>query len=299
MDDPYSEHMETILVPLDGSPLAEEALPHALGLARRYGAELLLLGVADDDETHALQQYLVQTQMGLAESGLEVRQLVVAGHASEQIVRRAHEEPALMLVMRSHGRRGLRRLWLGSVTDKVMREAPCPVLIVHGPVQPDPTYRRILVPLDGSSRAESALTAAAFLARVDGGSLQLVRVLDLPVPFYRDQPPLDWTPNVSAEVQADCLSYLEDQAAPLRALELSVEVTTRRGSPAEEVLELAGQAELVVLATHSRSWIERALLGSVASRVAHHANCPVLLIPTGREDLDLESRSSKLMEVSQ
>lgn len=289
--------METILVPLDGSPTAAEALPHAAGLARRHRAELVLLGIAErSDDGTELERYLEDTREKLEQ---KARCLVLEGRASEQIVQRARQEPHCLIVMRSHGRHGLSRLWLGSVTDRVIREASCPVLVVHGPQKTDPTYPRILVPLDGTARAQKALAPAIFLAEADNSEITLLRVLDPPAPFYREQPPLEWTPTLTAELKADCEAYLEEHARELRKLEIDVAVRTRRGGAAEQVLEAAAQADLVVLTSHSRSWLERVLLGSVASRVAHHSPCPVLLVPgDSRPTLNPGPDPNQMMEVT-
>jgi nucleotide-binding universal stress UspA family protein len=151
-----------ILVPLDGSPLAEAALTHAEGLARKLGSRLLLVRVdslpatligevapmggpmppeliedAIEAETEESKEYLGKTAQRLKDDGLPVEWEVVEGDPAHSIIETAHQRGADLIAMATHGHSGLRRLVLGSVADSVVRGSHLPVLLVRPPV-PDP-----------------------------------------------------------------------------------------------------------------------------------------------------------------
>lgn len=141
--------LSRLLVPLDGSSLAEQALPMARTLAQATGAQLILLQVIDPDQPHLevagagpvdvrqeqraveelAHQYLGRLAQSLRAAGLNVSISIMRGHIAEQIIRAAHELD--LIVMATHGRGGLRRLVFGSVADQVLRTASVPVLVVR------------------------------------------------------------------------------------------------------------------------------------------------------------------------
>lgn len=288
--------MKTILVPLDGSALAQQALPHALSLARREDAELVLLGVDEQyiyfTETEHLTAYLGGLCDRIRTAGWRVRWQVLAGGPAELILQRADQEKADLIVMSSHGRRGVTRWVLGSVTERVARETPCALMVVRCPqgVTPGnaefalgsalsgelPVYETVLVPLDGSGVAERALECAGRLA---AKRVKLVEVLDFPVPIFGGELASGWAATVGREPEKARLEYLEALATRLRAGSLEVEAAVRRGSAADEIVEAAERVDLVVMTSCSRSRLERAVTGSVAARVLRHCACPVLVLP--------------------
>ena len=297
--------MKTILVTLDGSPLSLEALPHALGLSRRYEAQLTLLAVDEDPALYELDAetlnewkerklQLDSLARRLQEAGWPAQVLTVPGVASDEILQRA-QDPETTLVMSSHGRSGVTRFLLGSVTDRVVRNSRCPALVVRcprpvtaGQAEAElgsalagswPVYRRILVPLDGSSLAEHALEAVLGVAAPDS-AVVLLRVSEFPIPIYGGGLPAGWAASVSHEAEADCRKYLADRATALRLRGpgLQVETVVRRGSAALGILEQAQDADLLLMSSCSRTWLDWAVMGSAASRVLHHAPCPILML---------------------
>lgn len=288
--------MKKILVPLDGSVLAQQALPHALALARRDEAELLLLGVDEQytyfSETEHLTEYLGALTDRVQAAGWKVRWQVLAGGPAEMIVQRAQQEKVDLIVMSSHGRRGLTRWVLGSVTERVAREVPCALMVVRCPAgvtvgQTEfalgtalagdlPQYSRVLVPLDGSPVAEGALDWARQLA---AERVSLVGVIDFPAPVFGGELPSGWAASVGRDFGPERLSYLTTVADRVRGEGLEVDADVRRGPAADEIVDAATDANLVVMTTCSRPWQERALTGSVASRVLRHSACPVLVVP--------------------
>jgi nucleotide-binding universal stress UspA family protein len=173
-----------IVVPLDGSELAEAALGYAESIARATRASLRLIGVVDTGsqrparnadpkrdhltmlELESLEKYLLVRARALQRRGLRASVMAVAGPPVDEILA-AQEPDVAMLVMATHGRGGFQRLRLGSVADRVLHAATRPVLLVAPPAAGAPAtveLRRIVVPLDGSGLAEAALPLASELA---------------------------------------------------------------------------------------------------------------------------------------
>lgn len=288
--------MPTILVPLDGSNHAQQALPAALSLAAREQASLLLLGVDENyeffSEAGPLTNYLDGLCNRIRNAGWEVTWQVLPGSAAPIIVNRAQEAEASLIVMSSHGRRGLTRWTLGSVTERVARAARCEVLVVRTVTRvtnaqaeltlgnalagAGPSWNNVLVPLDGSARAELATERARALA---GQSMQLLSVLDYPPPVIGGEIPSGWAASLGREAEDQRMRYLEGLAAGLRKAPLEVKVALRRGAPADEIVEAAADADLLVMTNGTRPRLERLVTGSVVSRVTRHSPCPVLLVP--------------------
>ena len=186
--------------------------------------------------------------------------------------------------MATHGRSGLRRWVYGSVAMDVLRRASIPVLLVRsGAVATLPEAGlRILVALDGSAFGESALAAAAALARLLGGSLVLVQVVPEPQRSHIGLllGPLGTDPTEHAALQAAAESYLGDVRQALEAEGLAVETRVVEGDPAPAILETmrAEGCALVAVATHGRTGLARLAAGSVAEALMTTAPCPVLVV---------------------
>lgn len=292
-----------ILVPLDGSELAERAVPVAADLARRAGAELRLVHVhvpiptepiyveglpVIDEQLHPLrrvheQAYLDQV-LQKAAVGIPAAAVILEGRVADAITAYARTSGAALVVTTTHGRGGLERAWVGSVTEELMRASPVPLLVIR-PTPVRAAFRRILVPLDGSALAESVLEHAARLARLDpDGELVLVEVVQ-PVTAAV------WAPEaavVASWPSADLVRRDEEQAREyLRAVGRRLEaeglrVQTRvevAANVASAILEVARAepADVVALATHGRSGLVRLALGSIADKVVRGSSTPVLL----------------------
>jgi nucleotide-binding universal stress UspA family protein len=299
-----SLHMfRTVLVPLDGSPLAEQALPWALSIARRAGATLDLVrghalyasnepvaawGPYDphyEDECQQLEQLYLDSTARWLSSVSPVPTCTtllrdVPGLEGERILERIRTARPDLVVMTTHGRGRVGRFFLGSMADELVRQSGVPVLVLHPQstvpgLLPEPVVESILVPLDGSALAEQVLKPAVNLARLLDARCSLLRVVEPPPPSPGGaklapagaQPP---------EAQA----YLERLAGPLRerGLQVQTRVVVSR-HPDEAILEEARTCGngLIALATHGRGGISRLLLGSVADTLIRGATCPVLV----------------------
>lgn len=306
----------SVMVPLDGSDFAREALPAAEHLARRDGARLRLVTVhpglppgpggtvpeelarADRERRASREESLEELAAELRDRGLDADAEVLSGPVVEHLARRAGEA-ADLVVMATHGRGPLSRLWLGSVADGMVRRCPVPVLLVRprgdeddgeGEAPGAGGFRHVLVPLDGSRLARRAIGPASRLAERPDGVLTLVRVV-VPVTLSglgpADVPSgVDVSATEAAEEQAE--ERLEATARELRE-RLGLEVRSRvvrDPRPAEAVLRATSEegADATALATHGRGGLRRVLLGSVADKVVRGARTPVLVVRPAEDD---------------
>ncbi len=297
----------TLLVPLDGSPLAEAALPYAVTIARASGARVLLLTVLESEPMRALvvggderqraqieeawrspaEGYLAAVAARLGARHVRAEYKAVIGDPVDQILAEAEEERATMIVMATHGRSGLQRLLLGSVADKVMRMSSRPVLLIRPreeatvPSDEPATIRRIAVPLDGSQLAEAALPVAIDLARMLHARLFLIRVEPLAqsliVPFDLSGSVPDFA-TLDERIAAAAEEYLGTVRARL-PVGIKAETLVVRGSPAPTLLEVLerDRVDLVVMSTHGWGGLRRFVLGSVTERVVR-AGVPTVVV---------------------
>lgn len=280
-----------ILVPLDGSRLAEQALPYARLLAGAYGAAVTLLRVSDPDArlpfsaSQSASDYLNYTAASL--QPLSVESVEKIGKPAEVIVDSALADSDCLIAMATHGVTGPRRWFLGSVASKVVQSAANPILLIRPAEDGLPpatiTLKRVVVPLDGSGLAEKVLPHVASLARKLKLEVQLVRAYALPPDAYLvadgviDQGPAQFRRSMHEE----CEKYLDGKVAGLRADGVDpVSATMIEGDAANEIVELAAGSpqSLIAMSTHGRSGVGRWVLGSVAERVVQHSRAPVLLI---------------------
>jgi nucleotide-binding universal stress UspA family protein len=295
--------LNTILVTLDGSALAETALEPAMLLAKRCEANLLLVrALASEDRPEettlaaalgSAQQYLKSIAEYLRGEGIVVRTAVLPPDAAEQIVDEAALSQVDLIVMATHGRKGLDALLHPSVTWQVLRQTNAPILTCRCTCDDDPAaltlhlprfmtdpQAPILVPLDGSLQAEAALPIAEELARVFGNPLLLVRAGEQPslaggAMGYEAIVGQAWQWSLE-----EAMSYLQRKVAELASTGLRVEIAAAVGSAATVIQEAAEeqQAGLIVIASHGRGWLGRLVLGSVAQRVLQEVETPVLLV---------------------
>ncbi|MBW3533749.1 MAG: universal stress protein [Gemmatimonadetes bacterium] len=289
---------DRMLVPLDGSTFAEAALPLALTLARRGGGCVRLVAVheavpafayGDRDEAARTwaRDYLEQLREKLvATTEQDISTAVREGGVVDEIRHEAEAWPADVVVMATHGRGAVSRVWLGSVADGCVRRVNRPVLLVRPPQGSDaPDFTasdvsRVVVPLDGSPLAEGALDGAARLSELFEAPLSLIRAVAYPIGPM--SPYLPHTIEMSRQVVDDARDaaerYLGEVAERMRARGLEVDATVVTDQhAAHAILEHAGD-DPVAMATHGRSGMERALLGSVADKVIRGAGGPVLAL---------------------
>lgn len=310
----------SILVPLDGSRRSEQALRPASTLAAWTGAQLRLAMVDDGsifptevglpprgprgDYLQVQEEaYLRRMVERVAErSGVRARWALLEGPVVPALRRHALETGCDLVVMATHGRGGVERAWLGSVADEMVRAAGLPILLVRPDERVEEmrtpwTPRRILVPLDGSTLAESVLPHAVALARASGAALRLVRVVPPPKPPSPDAPVAAAPPPSAEELERCCLwarRYLERSAAAVDTDAVDVETSVVAAlRPAYGIISEAADAnaDLIVMATHGHGGWRRLVLGSVSDKVLRGASVPVLVMP-----IDLSENGTSLQQ---
>jgi nucleotide-binding universal stress UspA family protein len=291
----------SVLLPLDGSALADRALPFAGHLARAAGGRLIVVRahLPEDDlelrvenpnsspvERMQSERGMAEDEFGsackrLREDGLDVEPHFVEGAAADVIYETARAQRASVIVMSTHGRGGFGRWLYGSVADQVLRRVPVPVLLVPSACNQhwaDNNMQRVVVPLDGSAVAADALVPARDLAAALGGGMLLLTVVELTAAYPHHSIALGDERRLVEEERA--AQYLCEVAAGLGAPN-APPVTTRiaYGDAAAQICAVAREvgAAAIAMASHGRGVIERVLLGSVTTSTVHKSSVPVLV----------------------
>jgi nucleotide-binding universal stress UspA family protein len=292
--------LENILVPLDGSPVGEAAMPFAVALASRSGAKLTLVrtvhasALTPDRDAAQLravseaEMYLHLRAGELRVQGFQVDTGVPYGTtAADWIVEEVGLRHADMIVMGTHDRVGPDRWLHGSVAEAVVSRAAVPVMLIRAadgvrPVEQFDWREPVLVvPLDGSELAEAALPAAITLGLALNGHVVCVGVLPPPGRLVASHGgAVPYPEEAHAAQAAEARDYLETVVDRLRGAGLPAEFLVRTGDPAPEIAQVAlkRNAGAVVMATHGRTGPVRAVVGSVAGQVVHVSTSPVLLV---------------------
>jgi nucleotide-binding universal stress UspA family protein len=290
-----------IVVPLDGSAAAEQALPHAEAMAQRLDAPLHLVRVLDPtrvgtfdggmamqqwvaDERSIARNYLERIEQDLRRRQHKVTAEYRLGPAAQELL--AATQPDDLLVMATHGRSGLGRWFLGSVAEGVLHRATVPILLVRASdTTPAPSdIRRILIPLDGSPLAEEALPTALALAqrlRVPVRLLTIIEVsgampLELATAAFSARRFEETLMRLFAEAE----QHLARSGERLRHAGVETSTDVRHGVPGAAIVAAAQPGDLIVMTSHGRTGPARWLLGSVAESVVRQATVPVLLLRT-------------------
>lgn len=266
-----------ILCPLDFSELSTAALGYAARLAATCGGDLALVHAQwfdpppyftpahTEDLKRQFQDAAGEIRCAIeklaADAGATAAHIeVVEGDPAATVVRLAEQLDAGLIVMGTHGRRGIERFMLGSVAERVLRTSPVPVLTVRGPASP---VRRILCPVNDSKASRTAFQKAAQLASCLDAKLTAVHI-----------------------EEDDSKSRIEDLCGWIAGgnhPECAVEHMSGRGNPAEEILKMAAasHADLLVIGAAHRAFFDSTILGATTVRVVRHSPCPVLTVTEG------------------
>ena len=308
-----------VIVPLDGSDLSEQSLPYAELIAKSLDVPIELVqaydilppsllggsnrqGVVSALEEGSRARALVSMEnqrRRLEGDGLSVNLVAQRGPAADVIVAVAGAEPTALVVMSTHGRGGISRWVMGSVTDKVLHTIPNPMLIVRanvlGPAAPESSLRSVVVPLDGSPLSELAIPHAISVAGALSAGITVLRItpsedqyrtqlnLALPEMGTGTMPDFDMASpdELTADDAAEASDYLDDVRNRM-SIDHAHGVATEHqvnDNIAQTIIERASaQPSLVAMTTHGRSGVGRMVLGSVTDRVIRHSNLPVLVI---------------------
>ena len=291
---------ERILVPLDGSSAAEIALPYAIEIAAKHGAEIILASVSElaaVETDHLYRSYLERTveqvQRQLKDWGAKeetnVKSEVLLGTPASEILRYADENNVSLVTMARRGRSSRGPWLLGNIAAKVLRATGKPVLLIRAPadkaaLQQKSLVKRILLPLDGSKLGEVAIPYAEALAQVFGAELVLFQAFITPASPVGYCEGLSMSPTAFKEreeqIRASAMDYLDSLGKAFQEKGLRTLSVVREGSAPEQILEYAetNGIDLVAMSTHGRSGIGRWVLGSVTDKVLHAGDTAVLTV---------------------
>jgi len=291
--------IDRILCPVDFSEFSARAYDYAYSLARRYGAKLLLEHVIQPLTSaypyYAFPDTMSQVYWSLSEdaekrlreltgrhaqNGFQPELVVQEGLVTDSILSFAEKQAVDLIVMGTHGRHGVDRLTTGSVTEKVLRRARCPVLAVRKPTHDfvDPSQkndfvqlRKVLFCTDFSEHSDRALQYALSLAMEYNAELSLLHVLE--------------DVSGSTELQAETANAMRQLERPIPSDARSwctIKSTVRIGKPYQEIIQMAleAQTDLVVIGVRGRNALDLAMFGSTTHRVIQLGSCPVLAVRT-------------------
>jgi nucleotide-binding universal stress UspA family protein len=297
--------LERILCPTDFSKFSFRAADYAVALGRHYDAEVHFLHVIPSALIHPEQYPYVAEAIPLAPEfrkralerldafvalsraeGVRTRFNVAEGAPVNAILEAAEADRASLLCLGTHGREGVERLVLGSVAEKVLRKARCPVLTVSEPgderAPKEAVFRNILCAVDFATLSLKAVEYCLSLAQEAGGRLTLVNAVE----WFPDEPTWIGSPNVSdyrKEMEEQVRTRLEE-IVPRGAREwCDVSVVVRSGKAYRELLAVAAErkADLIAMGVRGRNPLDLMLFGSTTQHVVRHAECPVLTISEG------------------
>jgi len=315
---------DPILVPLDGSPLAECVLPHVVAFAHSFNAEITLLRILENkqagtsaplfdllnwqiNKTKAVL-YLEKTRTRFQESGLRARISVLEGLEAEGITEYAQNQGMKLIILSSHGRNGLTQWGISNVTQKIILSSQTSLLIVRAhqsgvrlaELSKTALYQRILVPLDGSQRAENVLPAITQLAQFHKAQIHLVQVLQTPE-MARQMPPtredIDLSDRVIARNRDEAGRYLEQVRSRSYLEGVAVQthlITSENAAVTLHQLVEQEQIELLALSAHGYSGNHQWPYGSMVNNFIMYGKVPLLIVqdlPAKQESpLELISR---------
>ena len=297
-------NIRSILYPTDFSDTAQQALNHALFLAEQFEAELHMLHavVLHEHDPRAPERRfpeppdILQNLFEIADSEMAqiieaskaktftVKEAKVKGFSAGQVILEYADHYEIdLIVMGTHGRRGPARMFLGSVTEEVIRQANCPVLTLRRQSEPSPgeAMEKILVPVDFSDHSRVALSYAREVAALYGSSLQLVHAIEDPVYPYFYAPAGGFSmANQLEELRTKTDEALDKILEESQGPAVSYEKFVVTGRPATEITRCAEEhgADMIVIATHGLTGLERFLVGSTAEQIVRLATCPVFTV---------------------
>jgi nucleotide-binding universal stress UspA family protein len=291
--------LNTILVPIDFSEFSSNALNYAIGLSEKFRSKLTLLHAVvlfedDVNEEERLQEYeelvrkreknidaQMKTNVQKAhQKGIPVESVILRSvSAADAILEYLNEHSFDLIVMGTHGRTGLKHIFLGSVAEKVVRLAPVPVLSVHRSVQ-NFDVTNLIVPIDFSIYSKNAADHAISIAKNFGAKVNFIHVIekDIHPSFYATgvESIFQIDTSLKDRVIQNMKGFLEEQLTP----DIGSEFIVKEGRAHREIVEYAKEekADLIVISTHGLTGLEYLLLGSTAEKVVRWASCPVLTI---------------------
>ncbi|MDA8214838.1 MAG: universal stress protein [Nitrospiraceae bacterium] len=282
---------KTILVAFDGSEFSRAALIESSNLAKRHGGKVIMVhAVYFDEEEFSLapEQREKRFELGKkvcyqaretisSEFGIEVESLICEGEPPDVITDIAAGKKADLIAMGTYGRKGLKRLVMGSVTSKVIVNSPCDVLVVKKPCSEcTGQYKSILVPFDGSEFSKKALEHACELSRMDNAEITVLYV----IPRYEEMVEFFKTESIKKSLMQEAQRITAEANKIASSRGLSISTAIQEGAAGDRIIETAGKLknDLIVIGTYGWKGVSKAIMGSTTERVIMNAPCPVLAV---------------------
>ncbi len=294
--------INSIFCATDISDFSNHAVSWGIALAREFSAKLYVCHVVDfptsitygdgpiffvDQQSQAIGNANRQLEQLVGDKEIQWEPLVTIGHAGDEISRLAKEKNADLAISATHGRSGLKRLILGSVTERLMRTLHCPLLIVRGPKhdlnilsEQGIRFKKILVGCDFSEDSALAFQHGLSLAQEFQSELHLVHVMEPPVYMDMFKPSAEPREELQADLQVQIKNKLK-KMVPKEAFNWCTPQTVLLDGPShEELIRYAktNEIELIVLGIRGQSLVERLFIGSTTDRVVRQTTCPVLSV---------------------
>jgi nucleotide-binding universal stress UspA family protein len=286
---------EKILVPLDTSPMAEQVLPDTIALARAFNSSISVINICEShkgQDATSCQDYLnnevAELKSNLAGQGNIIKTELIMGSPGDKILAYAQSEKVNLIVMSSHGRSGV-MLWpIGSTVDKVLRRTGVPLIIVkvkeaQGANPQMDTFKRILVPLDGSELGARVVPYVAEIAGKFGSEVILFQVIET-AKHVHSLGRIDTVPFMEGEMSSlekRAVEFLEQKSRKFAESKAKVSTVVKAGNVAEEIIKYAGEnnCSLIALASHGHSGFESWIIGSVTSKILNAGKKSLLFVP--------------------
>ena len=279
---------EKILVPLDGSEVAEQAIPYVERLTQKLKSEVILITVClpGDPLERALTEYIERRAEKIQSLGVNARSLCIEGDSATSIIDFAEKNKVGLIVISTHGKTGISHWPLGSIASKVVQRSNIPVFLVRssqpGKAPADNELDKILVTLDGSQFSEAIIPHVEKLAKSMNSEVTLLRVIEpakLPqLAAYSDRE--KYEKDFMAKMEREAERYLAKKRTALESKGVKVNSAFLIGKPVETILQYSEEksANLVALTTHGFSGISKWAYGSVASKIIEGSPKPILLV---------------------
>jgi nucleotide-binding universal stress UspA family protein len=282
---------KNIIVAFDGSEYSRAALIESSNLIKRHGGKIIMVHAVYFDEeefTTAPEQRERRFKLGKeacyqtkesisSEFGIQIESLICEGEPPDVIVDIAREKKAELIAMGTHGRRGIKRLIMGSVTSKVIVNSPCDVMVVKKPcTECTGEYKSILVPFDGSEFSKKALEHACQLSKIDKAEIKVLYV----IPRYEEMIEFFKTESIKKSLAQEAEKIINESKRIALKHGLTADAAILEGHAKEKIIETANKLknDLIVMGAHGWKGVSRAIMGSTTERVIMNASCPVLVV---------------------
>jgi nucleotide-binding universal stress UspA family protein len=282
----------SIVVGYDESLSSKAALKEASLWIKKHGGKLYLVhAVFFDQEEFAIlpsqreQRFELGTKVCMDarkslsdDFGLDgsVESMICEGEPPDVIVDIARGKEADLIALGTYGRKGLKRLLMGSVTSQVVMNSTCDVLVVKRPCSEcSGSYQSLLVPFDGSGSSKKALERACALSKAEGAEVSVLYV----IPRYEELMDFFKTDSIKKSLYREAEKIVESAKKIAAGLGVEIKAVVQEGHAGDKIVELADtmKHDLVVVGTHGWRGVDKALMGSTAERVIAHASCPILI----------------------